>query len=125
MYMEDKISNYTNNSQTPKYGKLKDPKYDQGDFVFTLTQSSRPSIGIDVAGGSGVDGSLVQGDNLFWDSIKDSTNKAYFEAYLKQFPNGQYKGIAKLKIADLGSSDSKGDISKHSSAGLDYRVTYG
>jgi len=31
----------------------------------------------------------------FWDSIKESTNAADFEEYLKQFPNGQFAGLAR------------------------------
>ena len=121
MYMEDKISNYTNNSQTPKYGKLKDPKYDQGDFVFTLPQSSRQSIGVDVAGGSGVDGSLVQADSNWWNSIKDKSDIKLFELYLKKFPNGQYKELAEYQLKQLRAGDKTPDTSSQTS--LDYRVT--
>ncbi|WP_158089515.1 caspase family protein [Magnetofaba australis] len=36
MFLSDRISNYTHNSQTPRYGKLRDPDFDRGDFVFQL-----------------------------------------------------------------------------------------
>ncbi|MGF7175223.1 caspase family protein [Azospirillum doebereinerae] len=39
---------------------------------------------------------------LFWDSIKTSTNRGLFEAYLKQFPQGTFAAIAEAKVAELG-----------------------
>ena len=40
----------------------------------------------------------------FWNSIKDSSDTAYFIAYLKQFPSGQFAEIARLKIGDIEKS---------------------
>ncbi|HAJ45145.1 MAG TPA: hypothetical protein DCL54_01005, partial [Alphaproteobacteria bacterium] len=37
----------------------------------------------------------------FWESIKTSKNKADFEAYLKKYPNGEYAGLARNRIAEL------------------------
>ncbi|HEY1382486.1 MAG TPA: caspase family protein [Dongiaceae bacterium] len=42
-----------------------------------------------------------QAELLFWDSIKSSDNPATFEAYLKQFPNGIFAGLAQAKVAEL------------------------
>jgi len=36
LFMDSRISNLTNNRQTPKSGKIKDEDYDRGDFVFLL-----------------------------------------------------------------------------------------
>lgn len=33
-FLTNRISNYTNNKQIPRHGKLNDPDYDRGDFVF-------------------------------------------------------------------------------------------
>jgi uncharacterized caspase-like protein len=49
--------------------------------------------------------STQQAELLFWDSIKQSDNPATFEAYLTQFPNGVFAGLARAKIAELESSD--------------------
>lgn len=46
-------------------------------------------------------GSNQQAELLFWDSIKSSGNPATFEAYLSQFPNGVFAGLARAKIAEL------------------------
>jgi uncharacterized caspase-like protein len=46
-------------------------------------------------------GANQQAELLFWDSIKSSDNPATFEAYLKQFPNGIFAGLAQAKVAEL------------------------
>jgi len=43
----------------------------------------------------------ARGDLVFWNSIKSETTAAPFEAYLKQFPNGQFVALARLKIDEL------------------------
>ena len=35
---------------------------------------------------------------LFWESIKDSSNSADFEAYLTQYPNGRFVSLAKNRL---------------------------
>ena len=37
----------------------------------------------------------------FWESIKDSDNAKMFEAYLKQFPDGLFAGVARVRIEEL------------------------
>jgi tetratricopeptide (TPR) repeat protein len=37
----------------------------------------------------------------FWNSIKDADNRAAFEAYLAQFPNGSFAALARIKVAEL------------------------
>jgi uncharacterized protein YgiM (DUF1202 family) len=49
-------------------------------------------------------GSSQQAELLFWDSIKTSDNPATFDAYLTQFPNGVFAGLARAKIAELEQS---------------------
>ena len=45
--------------------------------------------------------SSQQAELLFWDSIKHSDNPATFQAYLTQFPNGVFAGLARAKIDEL------------------------
>ncbi len=40
-------------------------------------------------------------DVVFWTSVKDSRNPALIQAYLDQFPQGTFAGLARLMIADL------------------------
>ena len=64
-----------------------------GDFFFVLSprrRQSRPPHDVDLA---------------FWDSIKDSTNPANFEAYLQQFPDGAFTRLARVRLAELSGAD--------------------
>ena len=40
----------------------------------------------------------------FWDSIKGSDSKAMFEAYLEKFPEGEFRPLAEIRIAELAQS---------------------
>ena len=49
-------------------------------------------------GAAGSSGAVEQ---EFWDSIKDSSDPADFQAYLKKFPNGSFADLAKNRLAAL------------------------
>lgn len=53
-----------------------------------------------VAAGPSADGQLTI-ENTFWTSIKDGSDKAEFEAYIKRYPNGHFVDLAKSRIAAL------------------------
>ena len=55
------------------------------------------------AGGppAGVPVATAEQDNLFWQSIMNSTNPADFEAYLAQFPSGVFRALAENRLAEL------------------------
>ena len=40
----------------------------------------------------------------FWDSIKGSDSKAMFEAYLEKFPEGEFRPLAEIRIAELDAN---------------------
>ena len=40
-------------------------------------------------------------ENLFWQSVMNSTNPAEFEAYLRRFPNGLFSELAEARLAAL------------------------
>jgi len=42
-----------------------------------------------------------QEEMLFWESIKDSNDPGFFEAYLKKYPNGAFVTLARLKLGKL------------------------
>jgi hypothetical protein len=39
-----------------------------------------------------------QEELLFWDTIKSSSNPSDFQEYLKQYPNGRFAGLARIRI---------------------------
>lgn len=49
-------------------------------------------------------GSSSTVEQQYWDAVKNSTRAADFQNYLKDYPNGQFVPIARLKISQLGGS---------------------
>jgi TIR domain len=45
-------------------------------------------------------------ETVFWESIHDSKDAADFQAYLKQYPNGSFAGLAKNRLAALQPAKS-------------------
>ena len=45
-------------------------------------------------------------ERVFWESIKDSTNPADFEAYLERYPGGAYEGLARNRLKALRRPDT-------------------
>ena len=42
VFLEDTVTNYSRRSQTPRWGKIRDPDLDKGDFVFALGRAVPP-----------------------------------------------------------------------------------
>jgi hypothetical protein len=65
----------------------------KGDFIFNPgavpVALAKPKPGGDEA------------ELLFWDSIKSSTNRGAFQAYLQQYPTGIFTALARLKLEEL------------------------
>jgi formylglycine-generating enzyme required for sulfatase activity len=66
-FLTDRVSNYTNNKQVPRQGKLNDPKYDTGDFVFLASLTTPPSVAQAIS-------ASLPGDSSF--SLADLTSRA-------------------------------------------------
>ncbi len=70
-----------------------------GDFYFVPSEGS-PGSAPPVVMGTEASGAAAL-ELAFWNSIKDSTLQADFEAYLKRFPDGTFAGLARNRIATL------------------------
>jgi hypothetical protein len=58
-FLEDRVTNYSRRSQTPRWGKIRDPELDLGDFVFTYgaKDASRGSAALGQPASPGTRGS--------------------------------------------------------------------
>jgi len=101
LFLTDSVTNYSNRRQTPRYGKLNDPDFDRGDFVFKLA-----SVGPKQGTKRSVQVGTVDKETVFWQSILNSTDANDYEAYLEQFPNGTFATLAKSMLAKLDSAAS-------------------
>ena len=43
---------------------------------------------------------------LFWESIKDSTRVADYEAYLRQYPEGSFVALARTRLGEFASAEA-------------------
>ena len=66
-----------------------------GDFYF-MTVPTGSTVTVQPPSAAPADRDVV-----FWDSVKDSRNPAEIRAYLDQFPQGTFAGLAKVKLEDL------------------------
>jgi hypothetical protein len=73
-----------------------------GDFYFVPT-GTFPTAAPPLAVGTDTTGEASL-EVAFWNSIKDSSLQADFEAYLKRFPGGTFADLARNRIADLNPS---------------------
>ncbi len=114
LYLENRVINLTQGNQTPRGGKLRDPKFDQGDFVFLLpirarqTASVPPATEPQAAAPTRMfnDPSQAALDLEFWQSIKNSTNPADYGAYLETYPNGTFASLARARAAQKAGQSS-------------------
>ena len=87
-----KLARTIQHQQNPAY-------YDEAEGKFYFTPPTTPEI---------VKVSTPQTQRsheiTYWESIKDSNNIAYFEAYLQDFPSGSFVRLANLKINELSKS---------------------
>ncbi len=103
-YLEDRVINLTQGIQTPRGGKLRDPKFDQGDFVFLMPNApaapgaeTAPRTTTTERGEPGPDALEV----TFWKSIEGSQTVSDFEAYLQRFPQGTFVELAQSRMDTL------------------------
>ncbi len=71
----------------------------RGEFFFVPADSKVTAAAPATASGGSAGG--ADRDALFWSSVKDSRNPAEIQAYIDQFPQGTFAGLAKVKLDDL------------------------
>lgn len=97
-HLQDKVTNYTREAQTPQYGKIRDALLDRGDFVFVLPRVNTPPR-IPATGAATklptVEPAAIE--LAFWDAIKTSADPQDYKDYLEKYPNGQFAALARRR----------------------------
>ncbi len=96
LFLNQRVTSLTQAAQTPKAGKLHDVRFNAGDFVFVLPDSvagTTPPPSVTPPQPS-QDAAF---ELAFWDSIKNSTNPADYQAYLQTYPNGRFAALARVR----------------------------
>ena len=82
-FLEDKVTNYSKRSQTPRHGKIRNANLDKGDFVFALDLSEK-----------------LREEERYWTGInKESISQLV--KYIDKYPQGKYKSEALALIEKL------------------------
>ncbi len=98
LFLSDRLTNLTQSLQTPRYGKIRDPRYDLGDFVFELPERSYSQEIPTPEKKATKPQEQYNIEIIFWNAIKNSVSPIEFQAYLEEYPNGIFKKIANLKL---------------------------
>lgn len=110
-YLKEKVTNSSNRTQTPQYGKIRDIDLERGDFVFVVPNAgsvatSKPTpmplptpiptplptpTPISVA-------PPIDAEEFYWQEISKRDTKTGYESYLGEYPKGKYVAQANNKI---------------------------
>jgi hypothetical protein len=119
-YLEDKVTNYSNRAQTPRWGKIRNPNLDKGDFVFVLPQAATTQKAaasdlprMPAPSASSVDPLMIE--LVYWDTIKNSNDLEDFKAYLKDYPNGRFAALARHRVDLLSPKPAANSTASNSS----------
>lgn len=99
-FLSDEVTNYTEGTQTPRYGKLRSTEFNQGDFVFALP-SARAGGPPPPNGGSGQGSAGLVAEIELWSAVKDSEDAGILQVYLDDYPTGRFARQASDKIAEI------------------------
>ena len=82
-----------------------DPRFVNWSMDFNFGSGNPPAgrPAADAAAQQAAPPATAEQENLFWQSVMNSTNPAEFEAYLAQFPNGVFRALAETRLAALGA----------------------
>ncbi len=127
LYLEDRVVNLTNSAQTPRSGKLRDQRFDQGDFIFLLPASAgrqSAAAGETPSGEATGSRALAAPDPelavelAFWDAIKNSDSAEDYQAYLTAYPQGRFAVLADSRMTRLetGAAAREAEDARHHQA---------
>ena len=70
-----------------------------GEHYLSAAPGAAPAVASAAVDDGATAAARLQQETVFWESIRESTNPADFEAYLRQFPAGVYRGLATNRLA--------------------------
>ena len=101
--LSQQVTHLTATAQTPRWGRLQDVRFNEGDFVFKSKEGgglSAPSQPVS-SNLPALSSQTNTAEAEFWKSIRDSEDPSDFQAYLTNFPNGFFTDVAHNRLARL------------------------
>jgi TPR repeat protein len=105
LFLHQKMSNFTNNRQTPRYGKLNALGYDRGDFVFQVGTPDAPSLSVPAAGSPPAPQPFSDAAQA-WAVTQGTTSIAVLEAFVRQFADTPFGPMARARLEELKRSQT-------------------
>jgi hypothetical protein len=95
LFLQQKMTNLTDNRQTPRYGKLNAYGYDRGDFVF---QIGKPNVSTSAAVPAPQPTSDVA---QAWAAAQGTTSQAVLEDFIRRYGDSFYSTLARARLEEL------------------------
>lgn len=113
VYFDGKLISTLNNTPKRSYNLVGLTNYATGRVFKGWLRNISIGTGVRAANPSGGNMNQTGGNNRnpsgspeiedqYWDAVKLSTQLADFQSYLREYPNGKYVAIARLKVNQLG-----------------------
>jgi Caspase domain len=97
LFLMQKMTDLTNNRQTPRYGKLNAYGYDRGDFVF---QVGPPEVPATPPAATQAPSETEQA----WAATRNTTSRAVLEDFIKRYGGSSYGTLARSRLEELEKS---------------------
>lgn len=100
LFVSNGVTNASAGEMTPRFGSLRDPDYDRGDFVFTATEVAAiapPPAPVAAPESDSATSVMIE----FWRSIKDGQNLSDYKLFVESFPSSPFAALARNRIAEL------------------------
>jgi len=94
MYLSGRVASDSRDTQTPRYGKIKNARLNLGDVVFAL-----PRLEPQPPTPAPLDPAAIE--LAMWQSAEKSNTIADYEEYLRQYKQGRFAGMAHNRIIAL------------------------
>lgn len=111
LFVSDKVTNYSEKGQTPRYGKLNAQGYDRGDFVLERARLAALPASVPAAAplAGASSGSAQSEIERAWGLVQTSESVPVLEAFRKQYGAGNalYDQLAANRISALNASAEK------------------
>ncbi len=109
MFITDRVTNLSEASQTPRYGKLRDPDYDRGDYIFILPKREADSKTASAEKTDSYSSKSYNPETEMWAAVKNSTDPDDFQAFIKAFPKSRLTDVAELRYKRLMKKAKEAD----------------
>jgi hypothetical protein len=98
LFLHQKMTNLTNNRQTPRYGKLNALGYDRGDFVFQIGKPEVPATALIPTTQPNSEAGQA------WAAMQGTTSQAVLEDFIRRFGDSFYGTLARDRLEELKKS---------------------